>query len=613
MKKKKAISLINISREILYLLKYASKGRIIFTIFCSLLNGLSASFITLYYKMLLDAFLKEQSLYFTINAITLCLSIQLISIICNLFFVEYKFPVWDRVITTNISKELYSKYLTINVSDINNTDFFDRYIKALEDADNRIPQILSTFQAFLTNVFSSIGIITVLISINPILIVFSLTPVFISYIANLNIVKKRYKYEMSSIKATRKYDYIKRIFTIPEYRYEIRTENCTPMLIKKHFNAYGEHKQIIDDYIPSIIKVSTIGANLFSLINYGATIIFLGVLFYSKSISIGDFSTLLVATVNLSSFLFYFFTLFPQMYQHSLFIENIRKIVDYKPDIESDEGKCDVRNASSHSIKINNISFQYSKDSLPVISNLSLTVKNGEKVVIVGKNGAGKSTLIKLLMKFYRPQSGNIYIDDINYDDVKTSSLRDSISYVNQEYHCFAFTIGENIVLHDADEITADEKNDVIDALRKSDLLEKIKKLPKGINTSLTNEFDDDGTNLSGGENQKLSIARAIYKKRGLIIMDEPSSNLDPTSEYNVFTNLINTCKGSTLILITHKLYYTKMFDRILYMEDGQIVESGSHSELMKTNGRYAKMFRTQIQQDGYNDEVTHENNVEYN
>jgi ATP-binding cassette subfamily B protein len=325
--------------------------------------------------------------------------------------------------------------------------------------------------------------------------------------------------------------------------------------------------------------------------------VYLGWQVLDRIIDIGNFTTLLIGTGNLSSSLFYMVILIPQMAEHSLFVNNLREILEYKSSMESTEDLKIVQKEKNHSILLDNVSFRYNSSADNILKNISLRIDKGEKIALVGENGAGKSTLIKLILRLYDPQSGSMYLDEENYKDLDVSSLRKEIAVVYQDFQAFAFSIGENVLTKELG--GREDEDKVWEALRESGLSTKIENLPDKLNTPLTDEFEENGISFSGGENQKLAIARAMCKDAGVIIMDEPSSSLDPLSEYDMYLQMFNMCRDKTLILISHRLYSTKMVDKIYYMESGSILECGSHEELMKQNGKYARMYHIQAEQYG--------------
>lgn len=222
-----------------------------------------------------------------------------------------------------------------------------------------------------------------------------------------------------------------------------------------------------------------------------------------------------------------------------------------------------------------------------------MTIKQGEKIAIVGFNGAGKTTLVKLLMRLYDPSSGEILLNGRNIKEYNLESYRGSLGVVFQDYKQFALSVVENVLgrpMREGDEAAVE------DCLRRAGIWDKISALPEGINTRMTREFDDDGLILSGGESQKLAIASVYARNSSVVILDEPSSALDPIAEHDMYRQMYRACEGKTMIFISHRLSSAVDADRIFLIEDGSIKESGSHSELMRLNGSYAEMFKAQAE-----------------
>jgi ATP-binding cassette subfamily B protein len=254
--------------------------------------------------------------------------------------------------------------------------------------------------------------------------------------------------------------------------------------------------------------------------------------------------------------------------------------LDYRPKIADKIDARFVPEAPS-AIKLVNVSFTYNGFTEPTLKNINFEIKPKEKVAIVGDNGAGKSTLIKLIMRLYDATEGSIYLDGINIKEYEVKPYRDSFATVFQDFQIFAAKLSENVMM---------------DIVKDSDFLGKLENLPQDIDTPLTREFYDSGVMLSGGEAQKIAIARVFAKKSATVILDEPSSALDPISEYNMNISLMEAVKDKTVIFISHRLSTTRLADRIFMLANGEIIEEGSHEDLMKLNGKYAEMFNLQAE-----------------
>ena len=225
---------------------------------------------------------------------------------------------------------------------------------------------------------------------------------------------------------------------------------------------------------------------------------------------------------------------------------------------------------------------------------MSFSIKKGEKIAIVGYNGAGKSTLVKLLMRLYDPESGEVQCNGKSVKNYRLDEYRGKYGALFQDFKLFACSIAENVVASPYDKQR--DEGRVLDALHKSEFDAKLATLEQGIDTPLTREYKENGVNLSGGEEQKVAIARVLAHDCDVIVMDEPSSALDPIAEYEINNTIMREAADRTIIFISHRLSTTRMADRILMFADGRLIEQGSHEELMSLDGKYAEMFNMQAE-----------------
>ena len=277
-----------------------------------------------------------------------------------------------------------------------------------------------------------------------------------------------------------------------------------------------------------------------------------------------------------------------ELSEHGIYIEKVRAFMKYKPSLLTG-----TRTTKTfQSLTMQNVSFRYNTGKT-ALSHINLTINRGEKIAFVGYNGAGKTTLTKLLLRLYDPAEGNILYNDSDIKQYELKSYQSNFGIVFQDFRIFAASIAENVLCDNYDE--KDERI-VLKALELSTFSDKLKVLPNGIKTQLTKEFCDDGINMSGGELQKIAIARIFSSPFNIIIMDEPSSSMDPVAEYKINQNINDFASDKTVITISHRLSTTRHADKIYFLENGEIVESGTHDELMAINGKYAEMFRVQAE-----------------
>lgn len=301
--------------------------------------------------------------------------------------------------------------------------------------------------------------------------------------------------------------------------------------------------------------------------------------------------------------------IYSDMRTNSLMINDYRNFVDWKEDRETadeKDGHITEINLDKFEFRFENVSFKYTGHDNYVLKNVNLTIKNGAKLAVVGVNGAGKTTFIKLMMKLYEPSEGRILLNDVDIKEYNREEYFKLFSPVFQNVECFAMPIYQNISFAEEDKTDMNKINEV---LEQSGLSEKINSYEKGIHTNLLKIFDKEGIDLSGGEKQRLAMARALYKDGKVVILDEPTAALDALAEDRMYREFENMIHGKTAVFISHRLGSTRFCDKIAMFEDGTIVEEGTHEELMAKNGKYAYMFGIQSQY--YDEKQKNSDNVE--
>jgi ATP-binding cassette subfamily B protein len=306
--------------------------------------------------------------------------------------------------------------------------------------------------------------------------------------------------------------------------------------------------------------------------------------------SAGDYIVLSNAAMRLSSVLQDSFVNTAADFQNNgLYAQRFLTFINHQPLLRS---KPDAIPAPSVPMDIcfENVSFGYD-DQKPIFQNLRFTIKAGALMALVGHNGAGKTTLIKLLLRLYDVDSGRITLGGVDIRDYDVESYRQSIATVFQDHQIFSATLAENVLM---DEVKEAHRPRIIQSLTESGFGDRLATLPKGIDTVLTKEFDENGVNLSCGEIQKVALARMLIQNSPIAILDEPSSALDPIAEYHFNETMYRHARGKTVIMISHRLSTTCMADCIYLLEHGQIIESGNHDVLMRQGGKYALLFNLQ-------------------
>ena len=264
-----------------------------------------------------------------------------------------------------------------------------------------------------------------------------------------------------------------------------------------------------------------------------------------------------------------------------------------KQKVQSGDGEKEAKVLKAPEITFKNVGFTYEGADKPTLHNLDFTIHAGEKIALVGNNGAGKTTIVKLLTGLYPHTEGEILVDGKSIENIPMEEYQDNISVLFQDTVPLAFSLESNVASVNEDEI---DQNKVIDALQKAGLFEKVESLPKKEKTFITQNLDDEGILLSGGETQKLLLAKAIYKDGNFLILDEPTSALDPIAESKIYEEYNKMAEDKTAVFISHRLASTKFCDKIMFLDNGKIAEFGTHEELMALGGKYKEMFEIQSQ-----------------
>jgi len=321
----------------------------------------------------------------------------------------------------------------------------------------------------------------------------------------------------------------------------------------------------------------------------GISFFYIGYLAIKKLLTLGDFSMCVSAASTLYWSLFNIVRGVQEITKRCNYAADFLTFLDYPAAMS--KGTKETKQGE-HVIEFCNVSFKYPRSENFVLRNINLTIRSGEHLSIVGLNGAGKTTFIKLLCRLYDVTEGEIKIDGINIKEYSDEAYRKLFAVVFQDFKLFAFSLKENIALGDEEDAEKIEE-----VLKLSGLYEDAMKLEHGLDTTLYKSFDEQGTELSGGQQQKVAISRALYRNAPIVILDEPTAALDPVAEYEIYKKFDSLVGGKTAIYISHRLSSCKFCDHIAVFAEDTIKEYGTHDSLVnKENGIYAEMFAAQAQ-----------------
>ena len=580
-------------RNNLYMLGFIARnapGLLFFYIFFDVLSNVPwiLSNVVLL-KYIIDVVTSGVDFYRAGIACAVFAAIVVVGTIGSTVFYEIFLPKQREKLNYKLYSQIYDKAAKMDFEAYDNPAYYNDLVLAMTSMYERVDRVLSDAQDITRLLTSIISITAVIATIDPLCLVFIFLCVAIMIPIGRLIAKVNVKRTEAMTPLDRKNLYFSRVFYLQDYAKELRL-NPAGEMIERRYN-----RNVID-------RITTIGPFLrkqwqlyFCQEALPMTLlVYLGIALYmgykaivTKEITLGEFAATFNGANSVSRCVFDLTSWFSiNLRENGLYIEKFRKFMSAKEKIIGGDVKkvFDI----PPTIKFENVSFTYPGNEKPTLKNINLEIKPYQKIALVGYNGAGKTTLTNLLLRLYDVTEGRITVDGTDIREWDIPTYHENYAAVFQDFSLFGATIGENVAMNDHP-----DKEKVLAALRESSFGKELK---NGTDTMLLREFDDGGLSLSGGEGQKVAVARAFYKKCPFAILDEPSANLDPVSEYALNEAMSRAAEDKTVIFISHRLSTTVMADVIYMLENGEIVESGSHDELMALGGKYAYMFNLQAE-----------------
>lgn len=597
-KKKEKQSMRRVFSNNFLMLKYIGKftpGLLVWTILSAVLSGSVGVLDTVYVaKYVLDGLQKQQPFVEMLPFLLFVVVLNVLLALLNGLYNGSYFPRQRERLYGKMHEELFEKAKDMELACYDNPKFYNDFVWAMSEADAKAIDVLTMFSNFLKCLTTVIGTTAIIVSIHAVgLLIVSVGLVLEAFVQK-RLSKLDYELALQQKPLQRKRDYTSRILYQPDYAKEIRLTPVKDVLV----DNFRETNTTLIGEIRKFGVKQTFYHVLSNAVFYSALLngFYMGYLLYGTLVqhmyTYGSFYALFTGTEKFSNNWGEMVFFFAKLQKDSLFIEKFRTFIEYEPKMKDKEDAIPAPKVAE-TLSVENVSFTYEGMEEPTLKDIRLTIHPGEKIALVGYNGAGKTTLIKLIMRLYDVSGGKISLGGKDIRDYKLQEFREYFGVVFQDYQLLAATIGENVLM---DLVKEGHKEKILDALKKSGFEERLQTLPNGVDTSLSREFDKKGVNLSGGESQKVAIARVFPKDCKMVILDEPSSALDPISEYNVNQSMLHAAKDKTVIFISHRLSTTRLADRIFMLENGRIIEEGSHEQLMKLNGKYAQMFHMQAE-----------------
>ena len=589
---------MKIIKNNLYMFKLCYKAAPLWVggkVFSALLRYVVDTVISLYFMRFIIESIENQRLF-----------IRVFVVIIGMFAVQIMVAVADNLVCDRLEKKsmvkveakvlelLYGQAVKVDLVCYEDPEFYDKYTRANEQITRYASKVVWLMTETIGVVAGMIVSIAAICANEPLVILLTIIPIFVEQMLAKKYTKNKYNRDKDTTYERRQIDYVNRLVYFQEYAKEIRLTRIFAPILRSFDHAIDTMVETSKKYgktLGIIRFCRTILSELFVYLGIQSLVVVKYIMYHAYSL--GELTTILNASAQISEMLGRFSWFRSDFYESGIFIENFKIFMDYKAKItENEDGAIPTKNDLD--ICLDHVSFAYEGTEANVLNDVSLTIKKGERIAIVGHNGAGKSTLVKLLLRFYDVSEGSIRVGGKDIREYRLSAYRNLFGTVFQDFKIFATSIKDNVIMRKS----SDEDVECVEtALKKTGMLSKIKKFDKGIEVQVTKEFDSTGVLFSGGEIQKIAIARVFAGNSEICILDEPSSALDPLSEYEIFENMLNACEGKTVVFMSHRLSSTVMADRIYLFEEGCIIERGNHDELMKLNGKYAEMFRMQAEE----------------
>jgi len=506
---------------------------------------------------------------------------------------------------SNISQQLLQERLAIHVqrsimdhansldlADFENAAYYDQLQQAQRESANRPVQMVSSVFGLARSAITFATMIGLLIALSPWIAVAALispVPAFIS--------GSRYGWwgfqQMRRLSPTRRLmSYLTTVMTTDTFNKEIKL-----FTLGDHF--INRYSRIADDYYVETRQLlvrrylAGFGWGALTIVASSGTFFYVALQALRGVITLGQLTVFIQAAQQVQLSFQGLLGGIQGIYEHGLYLSTLYDLLDRQPAIEAPDDPLPVRDPFQQGIEFQNVSFRYPGNEDYALENVSFTVEPGETIALVGKNGAGKTSVVKLLGRLYDPTEGRILIDGVDIRDYDPSELRRQFGTMFQDYVTYQLTVRENIGVGNLFEI--DDPDAIIAAAERGGADALIGSLPEGYDTMLGKWFES-GHELSGGEWQRIALSRAFMRDAQILILDEPTSALDAEAEHDLFARIKQLAKGRMAIFISHRFSTTRQADRILVLENGKLIEQGTHRELMRLGGSYAQLFRLQAE-----------------
>jgi len=541
-------------------------------------------------RYIIDELINQQRLEVLTGLVALLVGLNFILSLINRYL-AYKLDLKNFEILNSFNLIIGKKMMDMKFENIEDPDFLDLKEKAIYGVNNQraIERMIKSLITLIKGAFSLLGIVAIIASLNTLILVYLVLAVLVNNLVLKKVQKIRLGMYEVIIPLNRVIQYFDKLIKDFSIGKEVRVNHMGPVIMD---NYKSNHDKSVDEFkkkyhaIYRLLGINKVSVEVQMVLVY----VYISFLVLAKRITIGEFSMYLTSTMKFNDLL-------SEMSSTFLEFRQMCKLLDPYLDLERVESLSSDRglatgDMAAYEIRFDKVSFKYPRSDHYALKHVSLVLNHKEKISIVGENGSGKSTFIKLIARLYEPTEGTIYLNDRDIRDYSYKDYRQLLGIVFQDYKLFAFTVKENVAFDDCEARGAIEES-----LQQAGVKADIDRLKAGLDTHVYKIFEEDGIELSGGQAQKVAIARAIYKDAPIMMLDEPTAALDPIAEYEIFETFNQMTQDKMSLIISHRLSSCQLSQRVLVFDQGQLIQDGSHQDLMQAVGdKYQVMYKTQSQ-----------------